>query len=805
MVRDAVVRIWRRAGGQPGFYGVVVLCLGLGIGATTTVFAVADTALLRPLPFPRPSELVAVASTFPALGDESLRFLMSPLNVMGVRDRNATLTGVEALETANLDLVGDTGPIRLQGVRATPTLFETMGIGARVGRVSSPEDIGTATAVISEGLWNLAFGRSPDIVGRQVDLDGAATEIVGVVPDRVAYPPGTQVWLPWRPEVAPESRLESGSLQVVARLAPGVSLETASADLDRVAAELEALYPDHDRGRGIVVEALRTPLVRQSRPLLVALAGSVALFLVLSCTNVATLMLVRLRRRAADVALRHALGASRGRLLADALAEGCLLALAGAILGTGVAAVGTPVLYGRLSTNLPGDAPAVTDPRVLFFTAVVAGATVLAFAVGPALVGSRGRPAGLLTGSRGGTASRTDRRAQTGVVAVQAAVGVLLVVSASGAFQRLRSLLALDPGFAVGGTLTVRVPLQAERWADLDERTAFLGEIRERLTAIPAVSSAGATNILPLADPGASWSFSVEDRPPADESSFEVARGRLITPGYLRAAGIPILAGRDFTDGDRLDGLPVVIVSRRFTDLYWPGEDAVGKRIKRRTYGSRFPWMTVVGVTGDVRDDGPGQDIGPTLYMPYAQQESRLGFEMSFALRVTGTPEAVVREVRRTLGEVDPRMPIIRIAYMQDLLDDALAGQRSAGRLLGGFAAFGLVILALGVFGVTARVVQERTRELAIRVALGAAPGGVGRLVLLGALAPLALGSTVGLALVLPAAGPIESALGGTLDPPLWASVVGPALPLLVGALASLGPAIRAAHRNPAPALRQDR
>lgn len=797
--------IVRRIAGERGFYTFVVAVLGLGIGVATATFTAVDAALLRPLAYPESHRLVYVQATLMGPSGEVQRYLVSPANFVEMRARSRGIASLDAAVAESFDWIEGDVPARLTGARVTAGLFATLGVEPIAGRTFRPDDAERSVALVAEGLWERAFGRDPGVVGRTIDLGGTTHEVLGVVSDAAAFPTSTEVWVPYRPDDVPDALRHGGSLQVVGRLAETATLDAASDEMNGIAIDLATLYPSNNGGRGIEIGPLREPWVRTARTVMMALMAAVMAFLCATVVNVAGLFLVRAGRRSRLLAVRSALGATRGRLLGDALLEALLLTVAATCLGLALATFVTPLLVEAIGAVPPGGRPSAIDPRTLVFAFFATGVTCLVCAVGPAMLASAVRPAAVLGASaRGGTPSSGQRRLQSAVVSGQTVVGVVLLIFASASGARFLELIAVSPGFGERPALAIRIPVSDARFPTHEERTAFATGLSRTLRELPGVTAAGATDVLPVGDPNANWALSIESRPPDDPTAFEVARGRLVTPGYLEAAGIEVVRGRTLTESDGDGSSPVVVVSRFFADRYWAGTDPVGQRIKRRTFDSPFPWLTVVGVVEDVRDGGPGTEIGATVYFPYAQHDSRLGRELSFVVRSDRPAQTLVPAIRDRLSALDPLAPVVSVRTLDELVDDALLPERTTGVALGTFALGGLLLLGLGTYGALSRTVLDRTRELGLRTALGAPGRQVLGSVLSGAARFVLLGLVLGLALGPAVVAWANLGFAAGLEVPGWAYPLAGGLVLTVGLVAALVPGLRALRVSPLIALRSE-
>ncbi|NIP58469.1 MAG: hypothetical protein GWM92_09335, partial [Gemmatimonadetes bacterium] len=487
MVMDFLRRSVRRAAAERGLYLSVTTLLALGIGASTTVFSVVDATVLRPLPFPEPEELVFLTATLEGSDGEIQNFLVSPANYVVMRDRSTAFRAVEAIRASAFDLLADGEPVQVSGAEVTPGFFEALRATPVAGRLLTETDVDDAVAVLGEGAWARHFGRDPGVVGRTVDLGSVPTRIVGVLPDHLALPRETEVWRTFRPEDVRERDQHGGGLQVIGRLASDVALSTAQADMDRIAGRLRELYPRGNSERGIEVQDLKDSFVEDTEGALRALLASVLIFMAIACANVSGLLLLRVRRRASDTALRLALGAPRSRLLAGALLEGVGMSAVGTGAGLALAAVAVPRLHGVLTVVPPGADPSALDPRVLAAAAILGAGTAVAFALGPALVAAAQAPDAFLGRGRGGTASRGQRRLQQATVGLQVALGVLLVVTATATLGRFLDLTGTRPGYSGTDAVVLRVGASSARYPGFAERSAFFFGLSERFRSIPGV------------------------------------------------------------------------------------------------------------------------------------------------------------------------------------------------------------------------------------------------------------------------------------------------------------------------------
>lgn len=800
LVRRALRRVRR----TPGYYGVGFACLTLATGAAAAVFSVVDATLLRPFPYRDPGALVSIASTFTGPGTEPQRYLMSPANVEALRAGVPGLV-VEAAQFGSFDVWRAGEVERVNGARVTPAWFDVLGQPAVVGRTLTAADGGAGrVALVSDAYWQRSWGGAGG-PGETIRIDGVPYEIVGVVRRADALPTDMDVWIPLDLAGYDASQRRSGFLLTVGRLAPGHPLAVAQSRADVVAEAQGRIDPEVNRGRGLELRPLREAFVEDARPLLFALAVAVAVVLLIACLNVANLLLVRLRRESAEIAVRSVLGASGRSVLMGLLTDSVVLTAFAVAAGLGLARLIQPALFAVAGLSGPGFVAPGLDTRVVVFGAGLTLVTAAGFGLLPALAAVRSRST-LLTrhSARTGLASRSSRRFQGVLVAIQSALGLVLGLGASATALSFREVSLRDPGFNTAGVTTFRIGAAPTRYPGLESQAAFHARVQEATLSLPGVLSAGATNTLPIGDTGAGFSFSVEHHVPEEAGAVEVARGRLITPRYFESIGIRLIAGRDFEWSDRDGSEPVVIVSETLARRYWPGEGAVGKRIKRRTYDSPFPWMTVVGVVGDVRDDNLGEEIGATLYMPMAQVPTRLTEVMSFVYKADGDASRLMPGIRERLRALDPDAPVFRVTTMKQLVEESLSSARFVARLMVVFAGIGTALLAAGLYSLLAWIVADRTRELGVRLAIGATRHGVVRMFVAQGLRLVAIGlaggSLIGLGVM-----PIVARFASDgVRPPAaaWLSIA--ALLLGVGVLASIVPAWRAARLDPAESLRAD-
>ncbi|MGI8497133.1 MAG: ABC transporter permease [Gemmatimonadaceae bacterium] len=795
------------------------LCLLLGIGATTTVFDVANTLFFQPLPFPRGDRLVSVGTH---LGPPSGIGVASQADYVDVRARARSMDALGAFRHGDFTLHGigapasaadspmrrgdkrasPTDPERLSGAYATAGLFRALGVSAERGRLflDGDEHPGAPKVVVlSHALAQRLFGGPDRAIGATMRLGGALSLVVGVLADAWRFPESSEIWVPLTLD-APLSQRGNRSLEMLGSLAPDVRIEAARHELTTIASDLARLDPEHDTALSITVDPLRDRYVGAARAAFAATAAAALLVLLIACANVASLQLARTSTRTREIAVRIALGAGRGRLVRQLLTESVLLALVGGVLGIALALVGARSIARAVGAQMPSWMTFTLDARVLAFTVLVAGASGILFGIVPALrLVTGSTPELLRAGGRGGTVGRGGTRLYRALVIAQLALSVMLLVGAALATQSFLRLRRTDPGFDPSGVITYRLTLQGPRYESHEGRARFVQSLVERLATIPGVAAAGATGKLPVA--GCCSRFGVEIAgQPADPGRQPMIAGSVVTPGFFRAIGAPLLRGRDFAPSDRDTLANVVVVSESFAGRYWPGEEPIGKRVD-----AGGGMSSVIGVVRDMKLAHLFDQPEPQIYKAHAQSPWA---DMSFTVRAAGAlsrePTRLVPAIRAAVHEADPALPIFSVATMSDVLTRSVASERLYGVLLGVFAAAALILSVAGLYGVLAYLVAQRTRELGIRLALGGSPASVRRLVLAQGGAMAGAGVAVGLAGAVAVARLLRHVLYGVAvqDPLPYLAVA--TLLSAVALIACWGPARRATRIDPALALRSD-
>ncbi|HEU4618322.1 MAG TPA: ABC transporter permease [Gammaproteobacteria bacterium] len=794
---------------------LAVLILALGIGANTSIFSVVSAVLLKPLPFEEPDRLVILWEDASAVGGPN-RAEPAPANFVDWKARSRSFEDMALFNgLITYNLTGSGEPERLAGTRTTANLFSVLGLEPILGRTFSADDEGpdaVPVAVVSETLWVRRFGADPGLVGKDIVLDGVKHTVIGIVPPDFRFPDkDTEVWVP--ASFTPEELAQRNNhyLYVVARLKPGVTLAEAQAEMTSVANAMAEDYPATNANLGVTVSPLREELARGAsvlgggdvRRALVALLGAVALVLLVTCANVANLLLARGTARRKEIALRQALGANRPRVLRQLLTESAVLGALGLVAGIGLSVACLGYLARLIPATLPdGTAPAL-DLRVLGFTAAIALVTVLLFGAGPAFAAARVDFSESLKKGIGRGAGPRGALAGNALVVVEITLTVVLLAAAGLLLRSYADLLAVDPGFRPDHLLIAETNLPPSKYSDAPRRKAFYTAVLERVRALPGAASAGYVTVPPLVFKGGRTIVGIEGQPPPSPESITryLAADRAVSAGYLETLGVPLLRGRRFDARDVADGAPAVIVNEAMARAYWPGEDPVGRRFRM---GSRdAPWLTVVGVVGDVRQ--MGLDVPPDreFYQPLEQISPDVFFlwPRYLVVRTSGDPLALAPALRRAVWDVDPDQPV-DIRTMSDVFDAELANRTTQLTLVGGFAALALLLAAIGLYGVLSYTVARRSSEIGLRMALGAQRAAVVGAVVRNALLMAVLGVALGLAGSFALSRVLASFLFevSPTDPATFAAVS--AGLLLVALVASYVPARRAAGVDPASALR---
>ena len=812
-IRHAVRALRRR----PTFTALAVLTLALGIGATSAIFSVVNGVLLRPLPYERPAELMLVHTRLDGIPGREL----SLPEYWDLRERARSFSGVGAFSNGTLTLTGSGTPERFNAGYVSADVLPLLGAAPAIGRpFAAEEDLPgrPPVVILSDGLWRRRFGGDPEVVGRTLMLDDAPTTVIGVMPPGFQLPAhyvgaAMEAWTLLQLDPAAD-RSERGWhwLSVIARLRPGV--EPASAERE-VAGIMGGMLREHPNEYDEAFSGSLTPaaehLVGDIRPVLLVLLGAVALLLLIAASNVASLFLARAEERHREIAVRAALGARAGRLVRQLLTESATLAVAGGLAGLVLAAYGVRLLVAAAPPTLPRLDAIGLDVPVLLFTIGISVCTGLLFGLAPAWYAARPDLARALTdGGRGGSAGARRQRFRRALVVTQVALALMLVVAAGLLIRSFERMRGVDPGFDPAGLLTAQVELSPVRYESSESIRAFFERLVDRAENIPGVRSAAVVKALPMTQLElGDWSFLREGRfslPPRQED-WNLAYWQAVGPGYFETMRMPVLQGRGIEAGDRIGSPHVAVVNRTLARQAWPEGEAIGQRLLMGGGQADSVWRTVVGIVGDVRHRGLDAEARPEIYLPHAQFPAGTVAPlrtMRVVLRAQGDPGALAAPLRAALAELDADIPLTEVQSMEEALGTWAAERRLTMLIVAGFAVLALTLGAVGVYGVVAHLVAQRTREIGIRIALGAVPREILALVLSQGVRLALTGIAVGLLGAL-ATSRLLGRLLFQVEPTDTLTFAATAAGLgLVAVAASLLPAVRAVRTDPVEALRSE-
>jgi putative ABC transport system permease protein len=793
---------------HPGFTLVALFTLALGIGANSAIFSVVNAVLLKPLPLHEPDRLVNLWESFqPPGGGPAWTGTASVPNLRDWREQNDVLTGIAAYQTASYNLLGGQMPERLQATTVDANFFDIVGMPPLLGRTfrSGEDQAGQhRVVVLSHQLWQQHFAADPNITTRQIVLNNENYSVIGVMPPSFRYP--SRLTTLWTPLVIPEQqRNQRGNhyLLCIGRLKPGVAFEQAQAQMTTIARRLEQQYPDNQTGRSILLIPAREQVVRNIRPALLVLLSAVGFVLLIACTNVANLMLVRATARRREIAIRTALGAKRWRVVRQLLTESVLLSVGGGLLGLLLANWGVKALVAMATTILPRANEVQLDGRVTGFTLLLSLLTGVLFGLVPALHSSKpDLQAALKEGGNAGSSAHSHWLRSSLVVA-QIACAVILLIGAGLLLKSFVSLQKAESGLQPTNVLTMRVSLPDTKYTTAEAAAAFHQQVLERVAALPGVQSAGVINMLPIQNSGNNGGIQIEGRPPFAPGQAPIAESRAISPDYFQALGIPVSAGRVFNAQDQAGRESVIIINQTLARGQFPNENPLGKRLQAIDGPT---WRTIVGVVSDVKQSGLTQAPRNEVYIPTTQATNarHLVQSMSLAVRTTAEPTALTNAIRQAIQAIDPQQPIYQVQTMEEVIAASISNQRLNTLLLALFAGLALLLAALGIYGVMSYTVAQNTRELGIRMALGAQARDVLRLVVGQGLMLTLLGIVVGLGGAFALTRWLESLLFGVpaTDPLTFAGVSG--VLLVIALLSCLLPALRATKVDPLVALRHE-
>jgi predicted permease len=786
---------------NPGFSIAAVLVLALGIGADSAIFMVVRAVVLAPLPYAQPDRLVNLYES--KVVAEGRYNVVSGPNVLDWQRDAASFAQIAYLSNASPSLWPDDGglPETIDGAICSYNLFSTLGVQPALGRAFTAEEDkfgGQRVVVISDTLWKRRLGARPEVIGTQIRLDGEMQTIVGVMPMGFDYPRLTQIWLPVWQNVSASTRMQRSNhrFQAIARLKPGVSVQQAGVELEGIARRIYEANPGTVTGKGATVARMDERLVAQVRPMLLVLLGAVACVLLIACVNVTNLLLARALSRRREVAVRVSVGASRSQIVKQFLTESSLISMSGAALGLLLASAGTSALI-KMAGYIPRMETVRVDATVLVFTAAIAILSGLAVGIVPAMSSWRsGLASAMQEGGRSATSGRSRALFGDALVAAEVALSLMLLVSAGLMLKSFSKLRTVDGGFSAERVLTILFNLPAKRYPTPAQVAGFYETLGDRTRALPGVEDAGLVSVAPLAGLWSDAIFTIEGMPPLKSGQYMDALKRSVDPEYFKTMGIALKRGRFFTKDDRLDAAGKAIVSEGLVKEYLAGQDPIGKRIR----GVNKDGYEIIGVVGDTRME-LATEPEPTMYIPYAEGVDR---RATMVVRTAGDPNLMSLPVQKVMREIDADLPAVTVETIDELREGGTQQSRFGLSLIGLFAGLAVVLASIGLYGVLAYSVGQRTNELGIRMALGADDADITKLMLWQGVKPAAVGIVAGVLGALVATRLLQTLLYevSPTDPLVMVVVAG--LLVLITLAASLIPAWRAAKIDPAIALRAD-
>ena len=794
------LRVLRKS---PGFAAIALATLAIGIGANTAIFTVVDAVLLKPLPYPESNRLAMVWEDASKVGFG--KNTPAPANYLDWKRQNQVFESMAAMRHGGFSLTGGGEPELIFAPKVEWTFFNVLGANAALGRTFTEDDDrpeAQKVVVLSHTLWTRRFGSNPAIVGREILLNDEKWTVVGVMPPGWVFPDArAQLWAPLRFDAANWAKRKSHFLNVVGRLKPSISLERAQSDMSAIAKRLEHDYPDSNKELGAVVVSLQDQYTGDVSTGLRVLLAAVGLVLLIACANVANLLLAKASSRSREMAVRAAIGAGRGRILRQLLAESGVLALGGAALGALLATSIMTILGRLLPPHLAGVTEIHIDARVLAFTGLIAALSAIIFGLAPAWKASRvDLNDALKQGGRGNTGAHSGLRDL--LVAGEVALAATLLVGAGLLIQTLYRLNSVDLGFRTERAITFLTPLSPKKYDTDPKRLAYMNAVLERVRALPGVQLAGYASELPLVMKGNTRSFTREGYPPPAVGDYLDANYREVSPGYLETMGIAILRGRSISDTDGPQQPKAAVINATAAKTFWPGRDPLGRRFKFGGYDSKQPWFQIVGIAGDVHQMGIDTPPRAEIYVPDAQVEAP---DTNYlVVRSAADPSLLVPAVVKSIRAVDPELPVTNIKTLDDIKDDELVQRKMQMWVLASFSLVALGLAGIGIYGVLSFAVEQRTAEIGLRMALGAQTQDVIRMVAGRGLRMALLGLVVGLIAASGLTRLISTILFGVQPNDPWTFAVIAATVFIAAAAASVLPALRAARLDPVEALRNE-
>jgi putative ABC transport system permease protein len=797
---------------NPGFAVAAVVVLALGIGANTAIFSVVNAALLRPLPFQDPDRLVQVYHVPPAKSFPGMtRFAVSPANYLDWARQNDVFDHTAIYTYSRLDLSGGDKPESLTAGVVEHTFFSVFGVQPILGRTFLPEEDQPGQShevVLGYELWQSHFGSDRNIVGRSITLNDESYTVLGVMGPHFRRPDFVQIWTPLGWTDQERAIRGNHNYLVVARLKPGTTLKQAQADMDTISRGLEQQYPADDKGWGATVVPIREDLVGNIRPALLVLLGAVGFVLLIACANISNLVLARAMMRRKEMAIRSALGASRSRIVQQVLSETVLLGVAGGLLGLALATQGVKWMASYLAAQLPPSIEIRPDLGVLVFTLAISVVTGILAGLLPALRFSRGSVNDMLKQGLGRTdADAGSHRSLKALVTAEVALSLMLLVGAGLMIRSLWNLRHVDPGLDPRNVITMQISVPPQKLPSPQQYNAFFQQVVREVRSLPGIDSAGLIDSLPLSGGGSTQPVAIEGRPAAAMADQPEVGVRVVSPDYLPAMRVPLLRGRMLTEADTADSPLVVLISQSMAARFWPNQNPVGKHLTLTFFPGKV--REIAGVVGDVKDSGLDAGSQAMLYFPAAQISAPpprkwRSFPLTLAVRANSSAATAVPEIASAIHHVDPTAPVLKIATMEQVVSDSLLQRRFTMWLLAAFAGLALVLAAVGIYGVLAYAVRRRVPEIGIRMALGARPGDVTRMVVRDGLRPTLIGVAIGLVGALGLGRVVASLVFGVKSTdPVTLGVVSLLL-AAVAFVASIVPAYRAAKIDPIQALRNE-
>lgn len=808
-VADALLQDFRLAlrvfSKNRGFALVSILALGLGIGANASVYSTLQAMVLHPLPFRELDRILLIGEIVPKTDWEGG---VAPANYRDLAERTKAFERLAAFQGRGWDanVSGAGVPQRLEGYLVTPSFFPLLGMAPLMGRIFGDSEAGTGSireVIISYTTWQNHFGGDAQIAGREVNLDGGEATIIAVMPREFDFPIGAEIWAPWPVNAMDMDNRGDHSLDVIGRLAPGVSAEQATAELNTIAVSLEQDYPPTNTGRRFETGVLGKEISGSTRQFILILMWSAAFVLLLACANVANLQLARTISRQKELAVRAALGASRSRIMSQVLVESGLLSLAGGVVGMLLAAWSVPVTRAAVPPfivqHIAGIKNIKVDVNVLVFTAIIAVAAGLVAGVFPAVqaCSSSDLNHSLKEGLRGSSSTSVRSRLRSLLVLTEVALAMILLVGAWVMVKGFRNLANRYPGYQASGALSFRVTLPERKYAAPQARADFYARVVENLAALPGVEAAAAAQYLPS---GWSWqtgTFSIENVVPRPGEQFRAGM-QTVTPDFFRALRIPLRSGRLLTTQDGADATPVAVITEAMAQRYWPNANPAGHRIR---FAATDPWRVIVGVVGDIRQNTFDERFRSTVYTPTAQAPPQ---SSGFILRASRDPFSLASSVRGVVQGVDADQPIYDVRTLKDLITDNASGVQYSARMMVSFAVIALVLAVAGIYAVMAYAVVQRTHEIGVRIALGARHADVLRMVIGDSVKLAAAGLAVGVPVAFVLMRVLASLLVGVVRLDIAVLALLTAFLALAAAMAGYVPARRAAQIDPIAALRSE-